>query len=493
MQRSDGHLVIRNTFYLTAAQALAVPLSVLLNAVAAHYLGAEAFGYAYLAATFCGLGFLAVGWGHDAVLPADVAKDHSVAGTLLATSLLWKAAASIVVYLVLAAICLALRYPPEVQWALALTAVFFALNYFVASVKDTIRGMERTDIPAYAHVGQQGLATAIASAVLVAGGRLRAFLIAESIAGAVVLAVLWRSLSRVGVGRLSVSWPAFRSLFVAGASFTLLGLAMALQPNVDVIFLSKLAPPEVMGWLAVTRRLLGALLLPATALIGALYPTLCRLHATDRNGFARTTNGALRSVSLLIAPVALGCAFYPQLGVALFSRQTFRPAEDNLRIMSAFIPLVYVSMPLGIAIMAAGKQRAWSVVQCLAVGVSVVLDPILVPYFQSRYGNGGLGISVASVASEILMVGFGIALIPRGVFDRRLVRVLLGVAASGAGFAAVAWLTRGLNPLVGAAASCAAYAAGLWLTGAIDAQQLGVIARALGRRPAPDPIESGLL
>src|SRR4051812_41610000 len=153
-----GRLVARNTIYLTVSQVLTVPLSIVTSAMAGRYLGAELFGFGYLAGTLCAFGFLTVGWGQDSVLPAVVARDHKVSGTVLASSLAWRAAASVVVYLALAAACFALGYPAELQWALALSALFNALTYFVAACKDTIRGLERTDIPAYAHVGQQILA-----------------------------------------------------------------------------------------------------------------------------------------------------------------------------------------------------------------------------------------------------------------------------------------------------------------------------------------------
>jgi O-antigen/teichoic acid export membrane protein len=80
-------LVARNTIYLSLSQVLAMPVSVLGNAVAAHYLGAEAFGYAYFATMLCTFGFLAVGWGHDAVLPAVVARDNRTAGLMLGSSI----------------------------------------------------------------------------------------------------------------------------------------------------------------------------------------------------------------------------------------------------------------------------------------------------------------------------------------------------------------------------------------------------------------------
>src|SRR3978361_1482813 len=89
-QRATGQRVVRNTVYLTASQAVTVPLAVLVNALTARYLGAESFGSIYLAGTFASFGALAVGWGHDGVLPAMVAQDHSVAGALLGSSLVWR-------------------------------------------------------------------------------------------------------------------------------------------------------------------------------------------------------------------------------------------------------------------------------------------------------------------------------------------------------------------------------------------------------------------
>ena len=194
------------------------------------------------------------------------------------------------------------------------SALFMALTYFVQACKDTIRGLERTDIPAYIHVGQQLLALIIVFVVMVLGGGLRAALLAQCATTAIVLLATLPFLRSFGVGNLSIRWDTIKSLFSDGTPFVVFGLAMALQPNIDALFLSKFAPVEVMGGTAFHVVWLGTLLLPATTLIGALYPTLCRLYTTDRESFARTANGALRSVALLAVPVALCCGLYPEIG-----------------------------------------------------------------------------------------------------------------------------------------------------------------------------------
>jgi O-antigen/teichoic acid export membrane protein len=226
---------------------------------------------------------------------------------------------------------------------------------------------------------------------------------------------------------------------------------MALQPNIDTLYLSKLAPPEVMGWFAVSRRLIGQLLFPASALLSALYPTLCRLYTSDLPAFVRTTRGSLASVALLVVPVALGCLLYPEIGISIFSRKSFGPAEDNLRISSLFIFLVYFTMPLGICILAAGKQRAWSIVQSLCIVVSLVLDPVLVPWFQTRNKNGLLALALVS----------------------------------GAAMAVVAHALRAINSFIAAPIALCAYGVALVLTGAVEKQQIqsarAIIARKLSR------------
>jgi O-antigen/teichoic acid export membrane protein len=368
------------------------------------------------------------------------------------------------------------------QWALALTALISLVTHFVATAKDTIRGLERADIPAYVHAGQQFLSAVLVFVALTAGGKLNAALAAQVLAGVVVLAVMWRWLRPTGVGHLSVRWDAVKTLFMAGTPFVLVNLALALQPNVDAFFLAKLAPVEVMGWYAVSRRLVGTLLLPATTMIGALYPTLCRLYATDHEDYTRTSNAALRGVSLLAVPVALACGLFPQVGVMLFSRQSFAPAEDNLRVLAVLVYLVYFSIPLSTCLLAAGRQRAWSAVQSGCVAASLVLDPWLVPYFQQRYGNGGLGVCYASVISEAFMMAFGIALAPPGVFDKRLQRHILITLVAGAAMAATAYFARGLPTLVAAPLAFVTYGVVLWRLGGLEGEQFNNLWAAVRRR-----------
>jgi O-antigen/teichoic acid export membrane protein len=272
----------------------------------------------------------------------------------------------------------------------------------------------------------------------------------------------------MNIGRLSVDLSALNALLRRGTPFLFVGVAMVLQPSIDAGFLSKLAPADVVGWYSAARRLIGFLVFPVSALAGALYPTLCRLQATNLDEFSQTAGNALRVTGLLVMPVALGCALYPDIGIALFDRSSFLPAEDDLRLLSIYLFLLFFTMPLGISIMAAGGQRAWAMVQFSCLIISLVLDPILVPLFQQRTGNGGLGLCVAAAVSEVIVLSCGVLLGPRGIFGRRFWRSFLAAALSGGAMVVVARLLKPTSSYVAAPLAVTAYVGCLWMTGGFD-------------------------
>jgi O-antigen/teichoic acid export membrane protein len=484
--QSEGRLVAKNMAYLAAAQVLTLPLSAVINALVARYLGPAEFGLFFLAGTMCGFGILIVEWGQQGVLPALIARDRSQAAGLLGAGFAWRAVAGCLVYLFIAGLSLALGQSGLFQWVLASLFLGAVLNSLGGGYKDAIRGFERTDIPAIAHVGQQVLSFFVVVPVMLLGGGLTALLFAGVLIPFVTVLCLSRASKPVGIGALHVRRENLKILLYMGTPFVFNDIAMSLQPLVDAMFLARLAPEEVVGWYAVSRRLIGLLILPASSLIGSLYPTLSRLWAESKEGYASTLVGALNGIALIAAPAALGCALYPEIGVAIFGGKEFGPAQDNLRVMALFLFLVYFSMPLQSALLAAGKQRAWGVIQLLCVIVSFALDPLLVPWFQERMGNGGMGLSVAAVISESFVVICGVAIMPRGVLNRSVLRTVTLTVLSGAAMAAVAFaLKDSISPFVAAPVAVSTYIAAALMSGAITKSQrdavYGVLKRRFGR------------
>jgi O-antigen/teichoic acid export membrane protein len=427
-----------------------------------------------------------VDWGQGSTLPALVAKDRTRAAELLGTGLAFRVVMSLVVFGALQLGSWLLGYGLNFQVVLALVMVGAMVGTVTRAYQDTVRGFERTDVAALGQIGAQVLGAALLVPTLLLGGRLKAALVANIIAAAVVLLLVWRAVRKIDFGRLRVNLPAAKELLRHGTPFLVLALIIELQPNIDALYLSKLAPEEVVGWHAAARRLVGILIFPAGALIAALYPTLCRLHQEDMDGFRRATRGALRASAALVMPVAIGCALYPDIGTRIFSRSAFGEAENNLRVLSLFVFFLYFSMTLGTCVNAAGLQRKWAVAQFLCVGVSVIADPILVPYFQARTGNGGLGICVATGISEFLMVVSGVYLAPRGLFDRSLLLSLVKVFFAGVAMVGVGRALSDFHSFIGASAAVITYFGAALALGGIEKSDVdmvrGILTKKMGAR-----------
>jgi len=485
MNAAPQRLVLRNTLLLVAAQVVAIPLSVLVNAVAARALGPADFGQLYLATTYCSLAFLVVEWGQPTALSGMVARDRSRAGDLLGSGLTLRAVLAPPVLLMLITGCMLAGYDRRFLVILLWVSLGSVFGTIASACQDVTRGYERSDVAAASLVGAQLLSALVVVPTLLISGRLPSFLIAQAACAAVGASVLVLLLPTLGVPRFSASRRTCHTLWSAGMSYLLFNLILALQPSVDAVFLSKMASPEAIGWQAVARKLTGLLVFPASALTASLYPTLSRLYAEDRAAFRATTAGALRATPVIAAPIALGCALFPQLGLDLFGRAAYGSAGANLRIMAVFVLLLYLTMPLSASLLAAGRQRAWAAAQFGCVALSAALDPLLIPWFQARSGNGGLGVCISTVAGEVLMLAIGLYLLPGGIFDRSHLRSFASVAAAGLAMALTALALSSLTPYTAAPLALLAYVACLWFTGGLDKARIGFL-YSLRRSRAPE-------
>jgi O-antigen/teichoic acid export membrane protein len=477
----SGSLVLKNASLLLGAQVLVTPLAIVVNALMARHLGPTEFGQLYLASTFVAFGLAFVEWGHGAVLTSRTAQDRSQAGEMLGTSLAWRSVAALVVGGGLLLGSHLWGHGSDFVLILGLAMVAAVIGSLSVACQDVIRGYERTDVAAGTYVAYQLLASIAIVGVLVLGGRLSHVLCAQIFCALVGFIVTFNLIRMLGVPRPAVRFDACGQLFALGTPFLGFGLALLLQPNLDALLMTKWASAESIGWHAAARKLTGVLTVPASAIIGALYPTLCRLHATDRDQFNKVARSALRATTLLVVPVAIGCGLYPDLGVRIFNRETFGPAEDNLRVLSITLFLTYFSMPLGTCLAAAGLTKSWSVAQLGCVAVSAILDPILIRYFQAHGGNGGLGVCIASVVSEVFMVGFALWRVPAGVLDRELYGRLGMALVAGAAMAATALATTSLSPFISAPLAGLAYVAVLHWSRALRADEREFIAQRVRR------------
>jgi O-antigen/teichoic acid export membrane protein len=476
--------VLRNAIWMIGAQVLAAPLSVLVNAVAARYLGPGDFGTLYLVTTYAAFALLFVEWGQFGALTGKVARDHGRAGELLGSAIVWRIAAALVVATVVIGLCAATGYPRAFLYLMGLMLAAVSVGTVATAAQDAVRGFERTDFAALSYFGQQLLLAVASISALLLGLGLRGLLLAQVLCAAVTVAFVLSMLPRLRIAHLSVRGPTIRELFLDGRPFLAFVIVLQLQPLVDSAMMSRFASPDAIGWYAASRKLLGVFIFPALAVAGALYPTLVRQFAGGVAEPRATVRGALRAMSIGVFPATIGCALFPQLGVMIFNKQAFAPAEQNVRLLALWLFLLYFSMPLSACINASGRQSRWALVQFSCVIVSAVADPFLISWFQAHTGNGGLGVCVATVGSEVLMLAAATVVVPKGILDASVLRIFAKPGLAGLVMAGVGWVAGRYNDLLGAILAVGSYFVVLWLAGELRGEHLRSLLLAVRPRAA---------
>lgn len=480
-----ARLVAKNTLWLAGGQIIGMPLGILTSALLARWLGAEDYGFYFLVTTMAGFAATFSEFGQGGAAQRAVARDREAAGTLLSSAIALRLGGYVLAHLALALAYWLLSYPPEVGIGLAIVAGQTLLFQFGQTAALAARAFERSELVARNMLILQ-LATLVAIVpALLLGGGLLGVLAAQLGASALAAWVDWRLLARLGVQLRRVQATAVRLLFREGVGFLVLGGVVVLQWNINAVMLSKFAGPEVVGWYAAAQRLVGFLIFPCSAVIGSLYPTLCRLLAEDPDEALSTARSALGVMSWVVLPVSLGCALFPDIGIQIFSRESFEPAEDNLRISALVIFFLYFVMVLATYLNALGLQRVWALLQLGSVGISSVLNIVLIPVFQESTGNGGLGVVTATVASEAFLVFSALRLAPARLLNVSFFRSFGWAFLSAGAMAAVGLLLRPLvTSWVAAPISVLVYVGCLRVTGVLNPAALETLRDMVRRRKA---------
>ncbi len=480
-----GHIVGRGMLALVGSQLVTTPVSMLVQALIARQLGAGPFGAIYFATATLGVWYLFVEWGGHAQVAAEVARDRRAGARLFASGMLLRMLLAAAVLIAIPPFGRWMGYDDTVRLALSLLSLKLALQGLGALCLAVVRGFEKVHWQAGSAIfGNLTEATLVVIA-LWQGGGLQGVLIAQVVAAAVTLVVQVTMVGRLHLGMWRPDRHTAWNILRGGFSFLMLDIVLRLQPFVDATFLAQLAPAEALGWHGAASRIAGVLIFPALTLNFALYPTLARLWMSDRPTYDGLVRLGLRTVALVGVLAGTGTALFAPWAVSwIYGNESYAPAGVTLRVMSVFIVLVYVTIILGPAIAAAGRQWRWCAAQSLCLVVSALLDPVLIPWAHRVYGNGSLGVGIAIGVAEVAMVAFGLLILPPGILNRALGRTVLRCVLAAAGAALVALPLLSL-PVVAMVATVVVYIGLLRVQGELDADLLLLAPAWLGNAVRP--------
>jgi O-antigen/teichoic acid export membrane protein len=391
-------------------QAVTTALAIIFSAALGRTLGVDVFGLYFLIASFSTFAYVLVDWGQQFYVIREVARQPERGSLLLGTALVLRTAGAALVAVLPGLAAWALGYDAITCWY---SVVFFvvSLPFFLAqSYGMVFRARDRMGLDAWVSVVNKIALLGLALVALALGRGLPGVLVAQALAGFIALAIATRLYRRVTSGPLRYSPQIAREVLVGGRAFFAFFAASNVQPYIDAVILSKLAPADVIGWYGAAKNILGTMVAPAIILGAASFPRLAR--AANGGPFKAEAQAALRPILWLGALAAIGTFIFADDAIAIvYGQLQFGPSGIILKVYAPGFLLLFINVMLGYILFALERAKAFSLVKVASVMVSTGLELVLIPIFQQRTGNGGIGVVAAFVASEFVVFGGAIILL----------------------------------------------------------------------------------
>jgi hypothetical protein len=225
---------------------------------------------------------------------------------------------------------------------------------------------------------------------------------------------------------LRVDPRVWRTIVLGGLPFFGWSAALLVYGQIDISMLKVMAGNAQVGWYSAAYRIISVPVFLPTIVISALLPALSSERVFDSPQFRTLASRSIRLVAAVGIPACAGTILLAQgLLRVLHYPHSFDQATPLIVILALHMPVVGVDMVLATAIIAIGRQRAWTLVGIIAAIFNLLMNLWAIPYTLRHYGNGAIGAAAVTVLTELLTLAGALVLRPRTVFTRSDVLYIL--------------------------------------------------------------------
>jgi O-antigen/teichoic acid export membrane protein len=411
---TSSSVVFRNVLHLGVAQVATTVLGILGTAALGRALGPSDFGILYLVFAISGFVGVIVDWGQDTYVVREIARGRSDQPELIGSVLLTRATTTACAAIIAAFVGLISSDDARVAFLAPLTVLVVLPATLYPALGFVLRGTDRMGLDATVNVFYKALNLVAMLAALYLGGGLTEVILAQCVGGVGLIAVSASIALRLGLTIKPPTSGVLWELTRCGTPIVLYSLTIAFQPFIEVMVLSALTKPEVVGWYGAFRTIFGIMLSPAMILARASLPQLSRASLSPPD-FRRVLNSTARLLLLAAAFASSSLYIFGDRIIAIiFGHGHFQETAAILRVGALVLPLLFLGYLLGTALSAVGRNKQLAFTTGTAVLGSIVASWFSIPFFQAHYGNGGIALVViAGVAEMMVLVAF-VVLLPRG-------------------------------------------------------------------------------
>lgn len=426
---TNSRIIAGNALALIVRQSAIWGFNAILVLFLPRYLGDDGLGELQGALSFTALFGVVVALGIRPFLIKEIARDRSVASRYLGSAVVLRLITASILAISVITVFLVFDYPNTVAAVIFLVVGLRVVRSLARLFSGFLFGLENMNAPSFSEIAGKLFVIAVGIPVLVTGHGVTAYAaVLVGAAGIELVLNTWFVSKFIGL-RTTVSVGGMRGLVRGGAPFILMAFVMQIYGHADVVSLTIFTSNSVVGWYAAALAFYTAVELIPAALTGAMLPTLARAHRSGGFVVRDTARKAIIVAAVTVTPIAIALSLTSRDVITLLP---YPEAFDNsiplLTILALTLPATSFLTILGTIAIATDRQNAWAKALGATLALNIVLNVILIPMTQDSHENGGIGAAIATIVSEIVMVGFGIYLLPHIVIHRPLILALLKLA-----------------------------------------------------------------
>ena len=445
---NTGLTIAKNASALMISQLFTWGLALVMMIFLPRFLGPSGVGNLHLATSIWAIVSIAISFGMDMMMTKEIARSPEKTDELFGTSIILRAIFSIFGFGLVAFYTWQVGYPQITVYVILIIGIASLIGQFTSACQASLKGLERMEYVSISDIVGKMIATFISIALLIMGYGVLVIAAVVILGALVSFSIQYVALRKLQPLSFKFDWQTAVWMLKSSFPYLLINIVLVVYIQIDIIIISLFVNEDGVGWYGAADRLFATFLFIPTVFMAAVFPALSRLYKSSPNSLPRIMSKSFDLLLLLGTPIGLGVLVIAVPLVSLLFGAEFDNSGAILAIMGIVLILTYQNMMLGQFMISTDRQNTWTVVMAIAIGATIILDLILIPWFQVEYGNGAIGGAVAFVVTELGMLVTGIRLLPKGTLDKNNAWFAARVLLAGFIMAAAVWLLRDVFILV---------------------------------------------
>jgi O-antigen/teichoic acid export membrane protein len=395
--------ITSNMLAILAGKSAVILLGLLTLGLLTRHLGASGFGQYRTVLTYLSFSSVWADLGLYMIALREISRPGADPSRILGNALALRLVATTGVLLAGAAFSLLLPYEAIVRQGILAGVIGYACYQGSELLLGVFQRELKQGQPAVAEVIGTALMFVLVFLFVRWNAGLLPMILAMVAAHAVTFSLSWLLADRLIPFRLCFDWQVWRRLAVDGyplAISSILGLAIL---RGDTLLLSVLKPAADVGYYGVGSKIFEIVTTLPFLFAGLMMPMLSATALTDRPGFRRYLARAFEALAVSAVGLVAALLFFAGPVMRVIAGSEFDPGASALRILSAGMAVVFLSMILRFSLTALERQRLMVVADAVGLVVALVGYLSLIPPWSFN------GAAVATLLAESTILALAAA------------------------------------------------------------------------------------